>query len=178
MKSALVVVALAGCTHHRNINEAHELVGDEVVLEGQYGAQVTAVGVASAGGITFIDKANGGMVPPNEIVRIKETSHGLGAVQGLGIGIGIGAGLGIVMGFASGDDECNDESGEGGCWFSFSAGEKATILGVVFGGAGGLLGLIVGAMKGSTTIYEQPGSNVSVRVGGPAGSTAGVTMTF
>jgi hypothetical protein len=175
MRTALVFLAVTGCTHHKNITEAHELVGDEVVLEGQHGRQVTAVGVAGPGGITFYDKANGGMVPPNEIAMIKDTSHGRGALEGLGVGAGLGVLTGAAAGFASGDDECSDEEF---CILEFSAGEKAVIFGVLLGGIGGVLGLVVGAAKGSTTIYEHPQSGTSVRVGGPAGSTAGLTMTF
>ena len=179
MRSLLLVVpVLSGCTHHYNIANAHELAGEEVTLEGQYGQQVTAVGVANgAGGIVFYDRANGGMVPDLEIARIKDTRHARGALEGLGIGGGIGAGIGILAGLASGDDECSNED-EGGCFLSFSAGDKAMIFGVLLGGLGGFVGLIVGAMKGSTIIYEQPSSGVTVRVGGPSDSVAGVTVSF
>lgn len=177
MRAALVLLALAACTRHRNIVDAHEVAGNEVVLVGQHGVHVTAVGVANAAGITFYDKANGGIVPSHEVVRIEETSHARGAVHGLGIGAGIGLGIGIVSGFASGDDPCDDE-GHTSCALAFSAESKAMIFGFLIGGAGGLIGLIVGGMMGSTTIYELPGSNVSVRIGGPSGSTAGLTMTF
>jgi hypothetical protein len=106
MRTALLFLVVAGCTHHKTIAEAHEVVGEEVTLQGQYGHRVTAVGVRTPGGVTFYDKANGGMVPANEIVRIEETSHGLGAIQGLGIGGGIGILIGAAAGFASGDDDC------------------------------------------------------------------------
>lgn len=175
MRAALLFLAATGCTNHKNITEAHELAGDEVTLQGQHGHRVTAVGVASPGGITFYDKANGGMVPSHEIVRIEETSHGRGAIQGLGAGAGIGALTGGLIGLASGDDDCSGE--DHGCILEFSAGEKAVILGIFLGGIGGLVGLVVGAAKGSTTIYEHS-SGTTVRVGGPAGSTAGITMTF
>lgn len=174
MRIALLFLVVTGCTRHKNITEAHEVAGDEVTLVGQRGHQVTAVGVAAPGGITFYDKANGGMVPSQEIVRIEETSHGLGAAQGFGIGAGIGVLTGAVIGLSSGDDECNDDQF---CIFEFSAGEKAVIAGIALGGLGGLIGLVVGAAKGTTTIYEHE-SGTRVRVGGPAGSTAGVTMTF
>lgn len=176
MRTALVFLAVAGCTHHKNITEAHELAGDEVVLEGQYGHQVTAVGVAAPGGVTFFDKANGGMVPSHEIVKIKDVSHARGALEGLGLGVGIGALTGGAIGLASGDDDCSNE--DHGCFLEFSAGEKAAILGILLGGLGGLVGLVVGAAKGSTTIYEHSRAGVTVRVGGPEGSTAGLTMTF
>jgi hypothetical protein len=174
MRAALLFLAAVGCTTHKNITEAHELAGDEVTLQGQHGHRVTAVGVATPGGIRFYDKANGGMVPANEIVRIEDTSHGLGAVQGLGIGVGIGALTGALIGYSSGDDECSEDSW---CILQFTAGEKAVLAGIALGGLGGLVGLVVGAAKGSTTIYEHS-SGTSVRVGGPAGSTAGITMTF
>lgn len=174
MRASLLVVAFAGCTHHYSLTEAHEVAGDEVELVGQYGQRVRAVGVASGGGLTFYDKANGGMVPPEEIHRIEDTRHLRGALEGLGIGGGIGAGLGIVIGLASGDDECTDDHGD--CFFAFSAGDKAVIGAILLGGLGGAVGLIVGAMKGSTIIYERAGGSVSVRAGGDDGSL--VTVSF
>lgn len=180
MKALLFVVpVLTGCTHHYDIANAHEVVGEEVTLQGQYGHEVTAVGVANGGGVVFYDRANGGMVPDNEIVRIKDVRHGRGALEGLGIGGGIGVGVGVLAGLASGDDECDSETSDhGGCWFSFSAGDKAMIFGVLLGGLGGFLGLVVGAMKGSTIIYEQPSSGLTVRAGGTADSPAALTVSF
>jgi hypothetical protein len=170
------LVFVVGCTHHRDIREAHQLAGEEVELTGQYGHTVTAVGVRGPNGITFVDKANGGMVPDEEIVTITDVSHGRGALQGLGIGAAAGIATGMVAGFASGDDNCDNE--DHGCFFELTAEAKAMIFGVLLGALGGGVGLIVGAVKGSTTIYAREGSNVSVRLGGPASSVAGVTVNF
>ena len=180
MKALLFVVpVLAGCTHHYDIANSYEVAGEEVTLQGQYGQEVTAIGVQTAGGVVFYDRANGGMVPDGEIVRIKDVRHGRGAIEGLGIGGGIGVGIGVLVGLASGDDECDSETSDhGGCWFSFSAGDKAMIGGILLGGLGGFLGLIVGAMKGSTIIYEQPSSGISVRVGGTSDSPSALTVNF
>ena len=177
MRVALVVVTLAaGCTQHRHIVEAHEVATDEVVVERRGGQQSTAVGVRTAGGITFYDKASGGTIPSAEVVKVIEVSHGRGALQGLPIGIAIGTAVGAIAGYASGDDDCSSRDSD--CFFILSAKEKAFFGGLLLGAAGGLVGLVVGGIKGSTTIYELPGANVSVRVGGPAGSTAGLTIAF
>jgi len=173
MRAWLFVVAV-GCTHERTITEAHEVAGETVEVAGQYGQAVTAVAVATPGGITFYDKRTGGLVPMHEISKVTDVSHGRGAVEGLGIGGGVGVLTGAVIGLASGDDAC--EPGQD-CVFAFSAGEKAVLGGVVLGAIGGGLGLIVGAMKGSATIYTRS-SQPAVRLIGPPGSVGGVTFAF
>jgi len=175
MRAALLVVAAAGCTHHKNITEAHEVAGETVEVEGQYGQAVTAVGVTAPDGITFYDKRTGGLVPAHEIYKVTDVSHFRGAIEGLGIGGGIGAATGVIIGLASGDDSCDPD---GDCFLTFSAADKAMIGGVVLGVLGGGLGLIVGAMKGSATIYERTPSQPAVRLIGPPGSVGGVTFAF
>lgn len=177
MRTALLLVAVAGCTHHKDITEAHELIGEEVEVSGMYGQSVTAVGVNGPSGITFVDKATGGVVPDQEIYKIDDTSHVLGGVQGLGIGGAIGAIGGALLGYADGDDAC-DEDSHGGCFLSFTAGEKAALFGIVFGVLGGGVGLVVGAVKGSTTLYERRFPGVSIKPGGPPGSVAGIDISF
>jgi hypothetical protein len=174
----LLVVVVAGCTNRKTIMEAHELAGSEVEVSGRYGQKVSAVGVAGPGGVTFVDKASGGVVPAEEIYRIDDTSHALGAVQGLGIGAGIGAVLGAVLGYSAGDDDVGDDGSHGGDLFELSAGDKAAIGGILLGGLGGLVGLVAGAMKGSTTIYERGGSSTVITPVGPPGSAGGVTIAF
>lgn len=66
-------------------------------------------------------------------------STGAGAVRGLVIGLLAGGAGGAVIGYANGDDDPGI--------VSFSAGEKAIILGVVLGGAGALIGGIAGALS-------------------------------
>jgi len=176
MRTALFVVALAACTHHRDITEAHEASGD-VEVSGMYGQAVKAEVVSSPGGVTFIDKTSGGIVPPDEIYKIEDTSHLMGAVQGLGIGFGIGLVGGALIGFSGGDDECEEDS-HNGCFLSFSAEGKAMLLGVVLGVLGGGGGLIIGGLSGSTTVYERRTAQSRVVPIGPSGSQAGFTVKF
>jgi hypothetical protein len=61
--------------------------------------------------------------------------------SGLGVGLVIGAGGGALIGLASGDDRTG--------WFRFTAGEKATVLGIALGVIGGTLGGIEGALAGA-----------------------------
>jgi len=61
--------------------------------------------------------------------------------SGLGLGLAIGGGGGALIGLASGDDKPG--------WFSFTAGEKATILGLGFGAIGCVVGGIAGAIAGA-----------------------------
>jgi len=61
--------------------------------------------------------------------------------SGLGVGLAIGAGSGALIGLAAGDDRAG--------WFRFTAGEKATVLGIAFGVIGGVLGGIGGALEGA-----------------------------
>ena len=65
-------------------------------------------------------------------------------LKGLGLGVLIGAGTGAILGFASGDDKC----GENTCLFG-DAEFKAGALGIVLGVAGGVIGTITGALKKS-----------------------------
>jgi len=58
-------------------------------------------------------------------------------LKGMGMGLLIGAGTGAVIGLASGDDQSG--------FFRFSAGEKALMGGIFFGGAGLLVGTVAGA---------------------------------
>ncbi len=58
--------------------------------------------------------------------------------RGALIGLGIGAVAGVAIGFIAGDDRC----GEGlfGCLFTFTAEQKAGMLGAGLGGVGALVG--------------------------------------
>jgi hypothetical protein len=48
---------------------------------------------------------------------------------------------------------------------------------VLFGGAGGIVGLVAGAIIGSRFVYSY-GEQVHVTPTGPPGSVGGVTITF
>lgn len=75
-------------------------------------------------------------------VRIEKKSAFL---KGLGIGILAGAASGALLGFLSGDDKSS------GYWdiFTFTAGEKALVLGASLGAVGGATGGVIGALKGT-----------------------------
>jgi len=171
MRTPLLVAVLAAsaCTHHQNIVSAHELVGEEVEVELYGRPPIEAVGVhGRLPGTTDYVAKNGEVIDGNSVIRVTDTRHARGAVEGLGLGALIGGGAGAVLGLASGDDdECESDHG---CWFELSAGEKAVLLGFVFGVLGGGIGLVVGAVKGSTIVYESQSSQMSVRVGGDGGS--------
>jgi len=88
---------------------------------------------------------------PGEIIRIPSSSidsvwaegHS-NTFKGMGTGFLIGAGTGAVIGFAGG----NDRPG----FMSFSAGEKAAIVGLGLGGTGLIIGTVVGALSRSDEI--------------------------
>jgi len=70
--------------------------------------------------------------------------------QGLLYGLLIGAGGGALGGLASGDDE--------GEFLSFTAGQKAAILGIFFGVIGTVVGGTVGALAGVDETIELKGT--------------------
>jgi hypothetical protein len=110
--------------------------------------------------------------PTNEtVVTTTERSHTKGALQGLGLGILVGGGVGAVVGYAQGDDpQC--EPGTFIC-FRMRAQDKAMLDGLIGGGIGGIAGAIIGGIIGSETVVERRVTPV-----GPAGSTAGLTVSF
>ena len=72
-------------------------------------------------------------------LRSRRRAAGRGAVFGA-----VGGGLaGIAAGLADGDDRCDAGSW---CLFQMSAGEKAVIGGLVFAGAGTLVGVAIGTL--------------------------------
>jgi hypothetical protein len=175
MRVAMLFAVLAACTHHRPLREAHDLVnGDDVVVENHVGQTQPARVVHGPNNELQLSSPIG-VLPEQQIARITETSSGLGAAEGLGLGALIGGTIGAVGMYASGDADCEGNTDDGLC-FEFSAGEKAVIGGIAFGAIGGLIGLVVGASKGSTTIYEDGDTRITPIA--PQGSTAGLTVTF
>ena len=75
----------------------------------------------------------------------------------MGIGVLIGGAMGTVVGFSGGDDP------RGG-FIRFSAGEKALMGAVVLGGAGLLVGSVVGMASSTSTktVDPLPGNDFSV----------------
>jgi len=70
-------------------------------------------------------------------------------LPGLGYGVLGGAALGAILGFASGDDPPNQ-------FLSFSASDKAVILGVLFAGVGLVIGGIIGAATPESDLEIEP----------------------
>lgn len=71
-------------------------------------------------------------------------SRGSGALKGLAIGGGAGIIAGAVVGYASGDDECDPGSW---CIMTMTAGQKAGVGAVVLGSVGGAVGAAFGAVS-------------------------------
>lgn len=93
--------------------------------------------------------------------------------QGAAIGGLIGLTSGVLMGAASGDDPPG--------WFSFTAGEKALILGVGLAVPGLVIGALVGSQNMSDRWTSVPLGAVkatpSLQVG-PGGARLGVAVSF
>jgi hypothetical protein len=175
MRVAMSFVVLAACTHHRPLREARDLEnGDEVVAENHVGQTQPARVVHGVNGELELHSPIG-VLPSQQVARVTESSTGLGAAEGLGLGALIGGSIGAAAFYASGDADCEGNTDDGLC-FEFSAGEKAVLGGIAFGALGGIIGLVVGASRGSTTIYEDGDTRVTPIA--PQGSTAGVTVTF
>ena len=82
-------------------------------------------------------------ISTSQIKSIIVKKSGRGALEGFGIGVLSGAVIGAVIGFLSGDDDPQT------VFMPYTAEEKALGYGVVLGGAGGLLGVPIGAAVGS-----------------------------
>lgn len=74
-------------------------------------------------------------------------------LKGMGIGFLAGATLGASIGLASGDDPKNQ-------FFSFTAGEKAEMGGIAFGGIGWLVGTIAGIASSTRDKVVEPLENI------------------
>ncbi|MCE9577778.1 MAG: hypothetical protein K8W52_31885 [Deltaproteobacteria bacterium] len=106
------------------------------------------------------------------------TAHGLGAIEGGGLGMLAGAAIGAAAGYSRGDDlPCAPESEPFLACNSHTAGQKAAIGGILFGGLGAVTGLVVGAAIGSREVYESedgpvPRISASVTPGGASATAA------
>lgn len=174
MRGVLLGV-LVGCTHHREINEARELVGKQVEVEVQ-DHHIDAKVTEGARGVELV-LTTGGTFASSEVDRIVYTDRSRGALQGLLAGGLLGGLGGALVGYAAGDDdECDERVDD--CLFNFTAHQKATILGVSFGIAGLVVGAVIGAIRGDRTIFDATSSRAAVRPFGPAGTLVGGTVAF
>ncbi|HWZ27473.1 MAG TPA: hypothetical protein VNX15_02870 [Gemmatimonadales bacterium] len=111
---------------------------------------------------------------PRRSVKTLEVSLGTRNHTGKGalVGFLIGAGSGVIGGLASGDDPPTS-------FVRFSAGDKAALLGVLFGGVGAGFGALVGSGMTDDDWHEVSPSTVrlSVRVA-PGRAGLGVAISF
>lgn len=78
--------------------------------------------------------------------------------RGALIGLGVGAVAGVAIGFAAGDDRCG--AGLFGCLFTFTAEQKAAMLGVGLGG----IGAIIGSVSAPGAQWTSAGGGAAPRV--------------
>jgi hypothetical protein len=93
--------------------------------------------------------SNGGraaVLPPDQIRHGWSVSSVRGFFEGMGIGALTGAGVGVTMGLMSGDDDPEE-------FLAFTAEQKATMAGVMFGLSGAITGALIGLVRGSTDVY-------------------------
>ena len=95
---------------------------------------------------------------------------GARALRGAGLGLLIGAGSGAVIGFASGDDPPG--------FFSFTAEEKATVLGVLMGGGGAAIGTVIGLLSRDEQWKGVPLNTVRAGPSSDGGMTIGYAIRF
>jgi hypothetical protein len=170
----LLAACLIACTHERPISQIHDVTGKWVIVETTNHEKVEAVAIAASDGVTFTNDRV--MLGPSEVASVTEVRRGRGALEGAGIGFLTGATIGAVIGFADGDDECDDSGGQW-CILVFTATEKAILGGIFIGGIGTIVGVVFGAAMGSKFVYSY-GDQVRVTPTGPPGSMGGATITF
>lgn len=172
-----ILMLIASCTHQQPQSTLHERYGEDVNVVLATGMGIDARVEQTPTGFVLRD-TQGNVVPYESVGSVEHVSHGMGALEGLGLGVLIGGGVGAVSGLASGDDRCDDTENECDV-FNFTAGEKAILFGILIGGVGGLVGLAVGAVKGSKDVYSF-GASQQYRVtpSGPPGSAVGATITW
>lgn len=111
------------------------------------------------------------LVPWQDVTRLdvrRRRSQGAGGLRGAGIGFVTGAVSGAVLGFASGDDDPS-------AWLAFTAGEKAAVAGIAFGGVGLLVGGIIGLVAPGER-WDAVDLREGVRVS--PGRGGGITLSY
>lgn len=119
--------------------------GDVVKLSATAVSGRFTVASLTADGLAVRDSA--GVVTEVPIASLKRVSvhrgrrsAGRGFLRGAALGGGIGAGSGVIMGLASGDDDAQYT------FFALTAEEKAVLGAIVLGGAGAVVGGLIGAL--------------------------------
>jgi hypothetical protein len=150
----LAALVLAGCTHHRPLDAASPESRSHVNAraEGEYalvtlhgGEEAPARGLHVAPDVTtWLDSDTGEArsVPTTSLASVRFTDRGRGVLEGIGLGTAIGFAFGTVAGTL-------DDSG-GIVQFS------PLLIGAGYGMAGFLVGIAVGAERGSRTVYAPP----------------------
>jgi hypothetical protein len=177
-----MMIALAACTHHHRVAALHPVsTTARATVELDDGREVVARAVPTPAGSRWLAGSevgrSGALIEPAGIRRVTTIDHARGAWEGLGFGLLAGITTGAVIGLASGDDHC---SANGFCLFQFSAGDKAILGGIVVGGAGLVLGGLLGAVIGSRDVYELDASylpRISTAIA-PGHVSAGLTWSF
>jgi hypothetical protein len=177
-----MVLALAACTHNHAVVALNPVSATaKATVELVDGREVEARAVPTPAGarwLTGIEVGpSGPLLDPAEIRRVTTVDHARGAWEGLGLGLLAGITTGAMIGLASGDDHCPPD---GFCFFQFSAGDKAILGGIVLGGAGLVVGGLLGAVVGSRDVYRLDGSyapRISTAIA-PGQASAGLTWSF
>jgi hypothetical protein len=92
-------------------------------------------------------------VPTSEVIalRLETPDRGRGALEGFGLGLVAGAiGGGLFMGLVAGAEDSDPDSG----FVVVTPGEAIAIGAAGLGVVGGVVGLAVGAVRGSRTLYR------------------------
>jgi len=173
------LIAMSACTHHHRVVALNPVSPNaKATVELADGRELEARAVPTPAGARWLAGGEaGGLIDPGGIRGVTTVDHARGAWEGLGLGLLAGIGSGIVIGLASGDDHCPPG---GFCLFQFSAGDKAILGGIVLGGAGLVLGALLGAVAGSRDVYQLDASSmprISAAIA-PGQATAGLTWSF
>jgi hypothetical protein len=153
---SLVLLALStACTRQHNVPTLlPSSASDTAVAELRDGRVMTVRAARTAEGVRWVAEGaapDGTLVDPAGMHSYTKISRVRGALEGAAIaGVG-GAALGVMAGFASGDDECPDGRS---CFFLFTAGDKAKILGLGLAGFGSIAGGLIGLAVGSRDVYS------------------------
>lgn len=163
----LLILSLMGCSHRYvlredNISEFYSTMNDElnerkamVTLIDDEEFPVYSVQANSEGEnefVTFVNLKTGDedLLPVETIKTIRVKNRAAGGTQGFLIGLASGFIAGAVAGLIKGDDPPCDNGTE--C-VRFTGGVYALIYGTLLGIAGGGTGSIIGAIKGSESIF-------------------------